>query len=160
MTHSIGLGMIGMNEKADRILTGVLRNRVVPSSNIHIVESNKDKLLRYEEMGVHCEPDVSASTLRSEIMILSGERRELATTLASICGVTRGKILVSTVEGRDCNYIQSRVAKATNVVCAEQLETTDGTIRNKLTFSSRFPNYMKSAINDIFESIGEIETVE
>ena len=113
----------------------------------------------YLDMGVHCEPDVSTSTLRSEIMILSVDRKELSTTLSSICGVTRGKILVSMVENRNCEYIQSRVAKATNVVCVEQKEE-DGKLVSRLTYSERFPNHMKSAVNDIFKSIGSIETAE
>lgn len=159
MAHSIGLGMIGMNEKANRILEGVLRDKVIPASNIYVVESDAGKHAQYLEMGVHCEPDISASTLRSEIIIVSVERKDLTTTLSSICGVTRGKILVSMVEGRNCEYIQSRVAKATNVVCVEQREE-DGKIISRLTFSARFPNHMKSAVNDIFQSIGSIETAE
>lgn len=159
MAHSIGLGIIGMNEKTDRILEGVLHDKVIPATNIHVVESDAYKHAQYLDMGVHCEPDVSASTLRSEIIILSVDRRELSTTLSSICGVTRGKILVSMVEGRDCEYIQSRVAKATNVVRVEQKESEEGIV-SRLTYSNRFPNHMKSAINDIFQSIGSIETAE
>ena len=159
MAHSIGLGMIGMNEKSDRILKGVLHDQVIPANNIHVVESDASKRAAYLDMGVHCEPDVSTSTLRSEIMILSVDRRELSTTLSSICGVTRGKILVSMVENRNCEYIQSRVAKATNVVCVEQKEE-DGKLISRLTYSERFPNHMKSAVNDIFKSIGSIETAE
>lgn len=157
MAHSIGLGMIGMNEKTERILAGVLEDHVVPAQNIRVVEANEEKRTKYRELGVQCEPDVSASTLRSEIIILSGERRDFPTMLSAICGVTRGKILISTVEGRDCEYIQSRVAKATSVVCVEQFQRDDGRLVSKLTYSQRFPNHMKSAVNDIFQSIGEIE---
>lgn len=159
MAHSIGLGIIGLDSTTDKILSSVLQNNVIPVANIHVVESDPHKLDKYESMGIHCEPDVSASTLRSEIMILSGNRQAINTTLSEICGVTRGKILVSTIEGRDCEYIQSRVAKGTNVVCVKQ-EEADGETVSKLSFSKRFPNHMKSAINDIFKSIGSIEIVE
>ena len=158
MAHSIGLGMIGMNEKSDRILKGVLHDQVIPANNIHVVESDASKRAAYLDMGVHCEPDVSTSTLRSEIMILSVDRKELSTTLSSICGITRGKILVSMVENRNCEYIQSRVAKATNVVTVESEDAEDGTHISHLTYSPRFPNHMKSAVEDMFRTIGEVET--
>ena len=159
MAHSIGLGIIGMDEKTDRLLAGVLRDNVIPVSNIHLIEPNAEKRAQYTEMGVDCDPDISSSTLRSEIILVSGDRREFSTTLSSICGVTRGKILVSMVEGRDCEYIQSRVAKATNVVCVEQREE-DSKLISRLSYSNRFPNHMKSAVQDIFQSVGAVEIAE
>jgi pyrroline-5-carboxylate reductase len=159
MAHSIGLGIIGVDEKTDRILQGVLQDKVIPAANIYVVETDADKRMKYVEMGVHCEPDVSSSMLHSEIMILPSDRRGLTTVLSSICGVTRGKILVSMVEGKNCEYIQSRVAKATNVVCVQQKEE-DGKTISRLTFSEHFPNHMKSAVDDIFQSIGSLEIEE
>ncbi|MGN1014061.1 MAG: NAD(P)-binding domain-containing protein [Butyricicoccus sp.] len=159
MAHSIGLGMIGMDAESHQLLVGVLQENVIPAANIYIVEPDAEKREQYQQMGIHCEPDVSSSILRSEIMIVSGNRRDLSSTLSSICGVTRGKILVSMVEGRNCEYIQSRVAKATNVVCVEKTEV-DGHRVSRLTYSDRFPNHMKSAVNDIFKSIGAVETAE
>lgn len=158
MPHSIGLGMIGKTKLSDRLLEGILRNNIVSGKNIHIAE--KDAKLRdyYLGLGVDCTPDVSASMLRSEIMILSGEKQEFSTLLSSVCGTTRGRVLVSTIPGRSCEYIQDRVAKATHVVCVESEDTEDGRHISHLTYSHRFPNHMKSAVEDIFRSIGEIET--
>ena len=159
MPHSIGLGMIGSSELSDRLLKGILRDHVVDGSRIYIAERDERRRNYFVGLGVNCIPDVSASMLRSEIMILSGEKREFSTLLSSVCGTTRGRILVSTIPGRDCAYIQDRVAKATNVVCVEQKEE-DGKLVSRLTYSERFPNHMKSAVNDIFKSIGSIETAE
>ncbi len=158
MAHSIGLGMIGMNELADRILNGVLDNNVVAASHIHIAEKNELRREHYKGKGLDCMPDVSASMLRSEIMIVSGEKQEFSTLLSSICGTTRGKVLVSTIPNRNVDYILDRVAKATHVVCVASEDREDGTHFSHLTYSKRFPNHMKSAVEDIFRSIGEIET--
>lgn len=160
MAHSIGLGMIGMNELSDRILEGILRNNVVAAKHIYIAEKDEIRRAHYQGLGVNCMPDVSASMLRSEIMIVSGEKQEFSTLLSSICGTTRGRVLVSTIPGRSCQYIQDRVAKATHVVCIESEDRENGTHVSHLTYSSRFPNHMKSAIEDIFRSIGEIEVVQ
>lgn len=158
MPHSIGLGMIGKSELSDRLLDGILQNNIVSGKNIHIAE--KDAKLRdhYLGLGVDCTPDVSASMLRSEIMILSGEKKEFSTMLSSFCGTTRGRVLVSMIPGRDYEYIQERVAKATHVVCVESREDKTGKHISHLTYSPRFPNHMKSAVEDIFRSIGDIET--
>ena len=160
MPHSIGMGMIGTNKLADRILDGVLKNNVVPAKNIHIAEKDERRRARYLGLGIDCMPDVSASVLRSEIMMLFGEKQEFSTLLSSICGTTRGRVLVSTIPGRDCAYIQDRVAKATNVVTVESEDRGDGTHVSRLTYSTRFPNHMKSAVEDIFRAIGEVETVQ
>lgn len=160
MPHSIGLGMIGTDTISEHILYGILKNRVVAAENIHIAEKDPIRRQRYLGLGVDCTPDVSASVLRSEVMILSGDKQDFPTLLSSICGTTRGRVLVSTVPGRDCAYIQDRVAKATNVVCVESKDRADGTHVSCLTYSKRFPNHMKSAVEDIFCSIGEIETVQ
>lgn len=160
MPHSIGLGFIGTNEIADRILDGILRNNVVSANHIHIAEQDPLRRERYLGLGIDCIPDGSASMLRSEIMIMSGEKQELSTLLSSICGTTRGRVLVSTIPGRSCEYIQDRVAKATHVVVVEGEDREDGVHVSRLTYSVRFPNYMKSAVEDIFRSIGEIESVQ
>lgn len=160
MAHSIGLGMIGMNELSDRLLVGIVRNNIVDVQHIYIAEKNETRRAQYQKLGISCMPDVSASMLRSEIMIVSGEKQEFSTLLSSICGTTRGRVLVSTIPGRSCEYIQDRVAKATHVVCVESEDREDGTHVSHLTYSKRFPNHMKSAIEDIFRSIGEIETVQ
>ena len=144
MPHSIGLGMIGKSELSDRLLEGILRNNVVSGKNIHIAEKDAKMRDHYLGLGVDCTPDVSASMLRSEIMILSGVKKEFSTMLSSFCGTTRGRGL-------------ERVAKATHVVCVESREE-DGRHVSHLTYSSRFPNHMKSAVEDIFRSIGDIET--
>ena len=158
MPHSIGLGMIGSSELSDRLLKGILRDHVVDGSRIYIAERDERRRNYFVDLGVNCIPDVSASMLRSEIMILSGEKREFSTLLSSVCGTTRGRILVSTIPGRDCAYIQDRVAKATNVVTVESEDTEDGTHISHLTYSPRFPNHMKSAVEDMFRTIGEVET--
>ncbi len=160
MPHSIGLGMIGMNELSERILDGILKNNVVIPKNIHIAEKDAVRREHYLSLGIDCAPDVSASMLRSEIMIVSSARQEFSTLLSSICGTTRGRVLVSTIPGRTCEYIQDRVAKATNVVCVESEDREDGTHVSCLTYSKRFPNHMKSAVEDIFRSIGDIETIQ
>ena len=157
MPHSIGLGMIGKSELSDRLLEGILRNNVVSGKNIHIAEKDAKMRDHYLGLGVDCTPDVSASMLRSEIMILSGVKKEFSTMLSSFCGTTRGRVLVSMIPGRSCEYIQERVAKATHIVCVESREE-DGRHVSHLTYSSRFPNHMKSAVEDIFRSIGDIET--
>ena len=158
MAHSIGLGMIGMNDTADRILEGVLRENVVTANHIHIAEKNDVRREHYKGMGIDCHADVSASMLLSEIMIVSGEKQDFSTLLSSICGTTRGRVLVSTIQGRSCEYILERVAKATNVCTVKNENKEDGTVVSHLTYSKRFPNHMKSAVEDIFRSIGEIET--
>ena len=158
MPHSIGLGMIGRSDFSERLLTGILRNNVVSAKNIHIAEKNDVQREHYLGLGVDCTPDVSASMLRSEIMILSGEKQEFSTLLSSVCGTTRGRVLVSTIPGRSIEYVQDRVAKATHVVTVEQRQTEDGKELYHLTYSHRFPNHMKSAVEDIFRSVGEIET--
>lgn len=158
MPHSIGLGMIGMNSIADRILDGVLRDNIVSAKSIHIAEKNEARQEYYRGLGVNCQTDVSASMLRSEIMIVSGEKQDFSTLLSSICGTTRGRVLVSTIQGRSCEYIQDRVAKATNVCTVKLEEKEDGSLVSHLTYSKRFPNHMKSAVEDIFRSIGAIET--
>ncbi|HIV67760.1 MAG TPA: hypothetical protein IAA32_02720 [Candidatus Butyricicoccus stercorigallinarum] len=160
MPHSIGLGMIGMTEFSGRILDGILQHNIVTPKHIHIVEKDEARREHYLSLGIDCTPDVSASMLRSEIMIVSSARQEFSTLLSSICGTTRGRVLVSTIPGRSCEYIQERVAKATNVVCVESEQREDGTHLSRLTYSKRFPNHMKSAVEDIFRSIGEIETVQ
>lgn len=159
MPHSIGLGMIGMNELSDRLLEGILRDNVVAAKHIYIAEKDELRRVHYQGLGVNCMPDMSTSMLRSEIIIVSGDKQEFSTLLSSICGTTRGRVLVSTIPGRSCEYIQDRVAKATHVVCVKEREDT-GTYVNQLTYSKRFPNHMKSAIEDIFRSIGEIETIQ
>lgn len=158
MPHSIGLGMIGRSELSDRLLDGILRNNIVSAKNIHIAEKDAIQREHYLGLGVDCTPDVSASMLRSEIMILSGEKQEFSTLLSSVCGTTRGRVLVSTIPGRSIEYVQDRVAKATHVVTVEQKQREDGTEVFHLTYSHRFPNHMKSAVEDSFRSIGEIET--
>ena len=100
MPHSIGLGMIGSSELSDRLLKGILRDHVVDGSRIYIAEQDERRRNYFVGLGVNCIPDVSASMLRSEIMILSGEKREFSTLLSSVCGTTRGRILVSTIPGR------------------------------------------------------------
>lgn len=160
MAHSIGLGFINLDEKAERVLAGVLENKVIPTANIRIVEADESKREKCTALGIHCEPDLPASTLRSEIVVLSGERRSFPTLLSSICGVTRGKILISLIENRGIEYIQERVAKATHVVVVEQETKEDGTLVSRLTYSNRFPNHMKSVIVDTFQSIGELEIAE
>lgn len=160
MPHSIGMGMIGTNKLADRILDGVLKKNVVPAKSIHIAEKDERRRAHYLGLGIDCMPDVSASMLRSEIMMLFGEKQEFSTLLSSICGTTRGRVLVSTIPGRDCAYIQDRVAKATNVVTVESEDREDGVHVSRLTYSTRFPNHMKSAVEDIFRAIGEVETVQ
>lgn len=158
MPHSIGLGMIGMNETADCILQGIIRNNVVTANHIYIAEKDESRRAYYQGLGINCMPDVSASMLRSEIIIISGEKQEFSTLLSSICGTTRGRVLVSTIQGRSCEYIQERVAKATNVCTVKDEVGEDGEKISHLTYSKRFPNHMKSAIEDIFRSIGKIET--
>lgn len=158
MPHSIGLGMIGKSELSDRLLKGILRDKVVAEKNIHIAEKNEKLREHYLGLGVDCTPDVSASMLRSEIMILSGEKHDFSTLLSSVCGTTRGRVLVSTVPGRSCEYIQERVANATHVVCVRSEDTEDGRHISHLTYSQRFPKHIKSAVEDIFRSIGEVET--
>ena len=157
MPHSIALGMIGTDEISDRLLAGILGNNVVPATQIHIAEKNAARRENYTKHGIDCVPDLSASVLRSEILILTSERSEYPTLLSEICGTTRGRVLVSMVPRRDCKYVQDRVAKATHVVCVESKEREDGTHISRLTYSERFPNHMKSAIEDIFRTIGEIE---
>lgn len=157
MPHSIGLGMIVMDETADELLAGVLRERVVNPSDIHIAEADPLKREHYQGLGVDCQKDVSASMLRSEIILLSGDRREFSTLLSSICGTTRGRVVVSLVEGRDISYIQQRVAKATHVVSVKRLEQ-GGSIHYQLTYSKHFPGHMKSAVEDIFKTVGTVET--
>lgn len=76
MPHSIGLGMIGSSELSDRLLKGILRDHVVDGSRIYIAEQDERRRNYFVGLGVNCIPDVSASMLRSEIMILSGEKRE------------------------------------------------------------------------------------
>lgn len=157
MPHSIGLGMIGKSEFSDRLLEGILKNNVVSARNIHIAEQDEKLREHYIGLGVDCTPDVSASMLRSEIMILSGAKQEFSTMLSSLCGTTRGRVLVSMIPGRNYEYIQERVAKATHVVCVESHEE-NGKHISHLTYSPRFPNHMKSAVEDIFRSIGDIQT--
>ncbi len=160
MPHSIGLGMIGMNELSDRILEGILKNNVVSAKHIYIAEKDELRREHYQGLGVNCIPDVSASMLRSEIMIMSGAKQEFSTLLSSICGTTRGRVLVSTIPGRSIEYIQDRVAKATHVACVESRDLEDGTHVSHVIYSARFPNHMKSAVEDIFRSIGEVETTQ
>ena len=89
MPHSIGLGMIGSSELSDRLLKGILRDHVVDGSRIYIAEQDERRRNYFVGLGVNCIPDVSASMLRSEIMILSGEKREFSTLLSSVCGTFR-----------------------------------------------------------------------
>lgn len=158
MPHSIGLGMIGRSELSDHLLKGILEKNIISPRQIHIAEKDEKLRQHYLGLGVDCTPDVSASMLRSEIMILSGEKQEFSTLLSSVCGTTRGRVLVSTIPGRSIEYIQDRVAKATHVVIVRRKEKEDGTFVHQLTYSPRFPNHMKSAVEDIFRSVGEIET--
>ena len=157
MPHSIGLGMIGTDSLSDRILDGILKNNVVAANQIHIAEKNNEQRDKYIARGIDCVPDLSASVLRSEVLILTSDRKEYPTLLSEICGTTRGRVLVSMIPGRDCTYVQDRVAKATHVVCVESKEREDGAHVSRLVYSDRFPNHMKSAIEDIFRTVGEIE---
>ena len=44
------------------------------------------------------------------------------------------------------------------ILSEESEDTEDGTHISHLTYSPRFPNHMKSAVEDMFRTIGEVET--
>ncbi|MGN1030231.1 MAG: NAD(P)-binding domain-containing protein [Butyricicoccaceae bacterium] len=159
MPHSIRVGLLGLTDLGEKMFRGIMDRDLIASNCLFVADTNQENLKICSEYGIQGYTELTAPMTRSEVIFLHSTRREFSSMLSAICGTTRGKVLVSTVEGRDCDYILERVAKATQVVCARIVEE-EGVSKIYLTYSKNFPNWKKTPIIDILGTIGEVQSEE
>lgn len=156
MPHSIRVGLIGMTDIGKKMFRGIMDRDLIARNCMFVADTHQDNLEICSEYGIHGYTELTAPMTRAEVIFLNSIRRDFPSILSAICGTTLGKVLVSTVEGRDCAYILDRVAKATQVVCAQLVED-DGETKVYVTYSPHFPNWKKPPILDILGTIGTVQ---
>ena len=156
MPHSIRVGLIGMTDLGEKMFRGIMDRNLIARNCMFVADTNPEKLEVCSEYGIHGYTELTAPMTRAEVIFLNSVRRDFSSMLSAICGTTRSMVLVSTVEGRDCEYILDRVAKATQVVCAKLVEE-DGETKVYVTYSPNFPNWKKPPILDILGTIGTVQ---
>lgn len=156
MPHSIRVGLIGLTDLGEKMFRGIMERNLIARNCMFVADTSEEKLAICSGYGISGYTDMTAPMTRGEVIFLNCIRRDFSSMLSSICGMTRGKVLVSTVEDRDCEYILDRVAKATQVVCAKLVEE-DGETMVYVTYSPNFPNWKKPPILDILGTIGTVQ---
>lgn len=142
MPHSVMLGIIGANDITFSILQKIVDENIIPEKNIFIASKHQAKLDKATKLGVNSVSDNYSTLIKSEIIIIGTTKNNLQTVLAPISGMTRGKLIISTVIDADASFIQQRVAKGTHII------TTDGI---KVDKNDNIPGHLMEIFDDIFK---------
>lgn len=155
------MGVIGINDYSEEIIQGMISKSVVPENNIYVADKNRDLLQHFSTSNVVICDDYTSALIKAEIIIITKSKSEFESIIAPMCAMTRRKIIVSTDEDVDCEYILTRVTGGTyavQAICKENSEEKQCQFR--LYYSNGFPEYLKKACEDIFGSVASIKNIE
>lgn len=152
---NIRTSFIGKGNDLSQLIRSILEKEILPERNIFISKDNKSAVAAAEGHEVIlCDDDVMA-VIRSEIVVVSAERRELRTVLAPISQCTRGRILlaVSADKRVDVDYIKDGLASGTNVAVATISEDEAGKRQATFAFSRGILPYLQEPCRDIINAV-------
>lgn len=150
MAHSIHVGFLSVNETIAQIVTAVIQNQIISEKNIYIAEDRLEQTPGYKSCDINVLSDDPSVLMKSEIAVIAAPKRDVGTVLATVCALTRGKILIVISQQEvDCAYVQERVARGTLVVSVSISHAQDGTRLCDIAYSDGFPEYMKDVCEEI-----------
>lgn len=155
MAVNIRTSFIGKGNDLSQLIRSILEKEILPERNIFISKDNKSAVEPAQGHEVIlCDDDVMA-VIRSEIVVVCAERRELRTVLAPISQCTRGRILLAVCTDKrvDVDYIKDGLASGTNVAVATVSEDEAGKRQATFAFSRGVLPYLQEPCRDIVNAI-------
>lgn len=153
MAHSVRVGFLSGTGRASEMVDAILDKSVISAKNIFVSDHDDARKAKYAGQGVTVLKDDAATLVKSEIAVLTADKKSFGTVLAPLSAVTRGKILIAMTEGVDVAAVQQWVAKGTLVVASGLQTQEDGSQTVQLSYSAGFPDYLKSACVDLINCV-------
>lgn len=154
MPHSIHVSFLSANAFSMEMIEKIIEKNIITAKNIHVSEKKQSWSEKCAEQHFLVHKDDVNALIKAEIAVITVPKREFMTVLAPITAITRGKIILAMSEGTDTKYVLDFVAKGTHVVSAPPvLNEETGTWTTMLEYSQGFPEYMRSACEDLVKSI-------
>lgn len=99
MQHKLTIGFIGGGNMANALIGGLLEKLTVPA-NVHVIDPNKDALIRMEsEFGVSTALCIDATLAQMDVIILSVKPQQMRDVIGALAPFLSGQLLLSIAAG-------------------------------------------------------------
>ncbi len=156
------IGFIGSGNMGEAMIGGIIKSKLVPSTNIIVSDLNQEKLKAMEQLyNVQTTVDSKEVAQKADIIVLSIKPNIYDIVLKSIKeNLSKDKIIVSIAAGKTIESIEAILGSETKIV--RTMPNTPALVGEGMTGICSNKNVTDSELNEIktiFESFGKAEVL-
>lgn len=154
------IGFIGAGNMTSAILTGVLKQGLVPPEAVWLSNRHADKLKHFEAQGVNTSTDNAVVVKAVDILVLAVKPQMFDDVLPELTGIAQGKCVVSIAAGISIRYLRGRLPGAQIIRAMPNTPLMVGMGATAVARADEVPRAQFQAVVDLFRAAGAVELID